>query len=402
MTGAPRPDEPLRIVHLITKLELGGAQQNTLHTCRELARREHDVVLASGIGGMLDEEAGGGVFRWVPLRRLVREIRPASDAAALVEIVRLLRRERPHVVHTHSSKAGALGRVAAAIARVPVTVHTIHGWSFAPGMPLATRTAYKLIEHACAPLTDHFVSVSQLDLETGVREGIVPSGRGSVIRSGIDLAAFASDGAGRGRVRREWGVDESDVLVVNVSNFKAQKAPLDFVRAAGLAARQVPALRFAFVGDGELRPEVEAAISQEGLDGRMVLAGWRRDVPEILRAADIFALTSLWEGLPRTVVQARACGLAIVATAVNGTPEVVEDGVTGLLTPPGDPEAFASALVRLAGDADLRRRLGAQAAMGIGEFSETTMVDEQERLYRKLLASHPANLAGYPPQRSSQ
>jgi glycosyltransferase involved in cell wall biosynthesis len=374
----------VRVVHLITKLELGGAQQNTLHSCRELARRGHDVVLGAGEGGILDDEARRGPFRFVPLRRLVREISPVSDALALAEMVSLLRRERPAIVHTHSSKAGALGRIAAAIARVPVTIHTIHGWSFAAGMPRATSTVYRLVEKACAPLTDHFVSVSRRDLELGIREGIVPADRGSVIRSGIDLRAFTREGPGREAIRREWGCSEGDVLVVNVSNFKAQKAPLDYVRAAGRAAREAPALRFAFVGDGELRPQVEAAIAEEGLQGRMVLAGWRRDVPEILRAADVFALTSLWEGLPRTVLQARACGLAIAATSVNGTPEAVEHGVTGLLVPPGDVGAMAAALVTLAADAGLRRRLGDAASAGLEEFSQERMVDDQEALYYRL------------------
>ena len=376
----------MRILHVITRLELGGAQQNTLQTCAELSRRGHDVVLAAGAGGILDEDARRGPFRFVPITRLVREIRPLRDLAALAQLVGLMRDERPDVVHTHSSKAGALGRVAAAIARVPIVVHSIHGWSFAAGMPRATRAAYRLVERACAPLTDHFISVSARDLELGIRAGIVPEPKGSVIRSGFDLGEFAPEGPGRDEIRGEWGVSASDVLVVNVSNFKPQKAPLDFIRAAGIAARAAPALKFAFVGDGELRAEVEAAVAREGLGARMILAGWRRDVPEILRAADVFALSSLWEGLPRTVVQARACGLPVVATAVNGTPEAVDDGRTGLLVPPGDPVALAGALVKLASNEPLRRAMGERARQGLDEFSASAMVDAQERLYERLAA----------------
>lgn len=376
----------MRILHVITKLELGGAQQNTLHTCRELAHRGHDVVLASGPGGMLDDEARRGPFRFAEIAPLVRQIHPVKDLLALVALTRLMRRERPGVVHTHSSKAGALGRVAAFLARVPVVVHTVHGWSFADGMPRATQAAYRAVERACAPLTDHFISVSRLDLERGVRLGIVPAESGSVVRSGFDLAEFAPDEAGRRRVRAEWGVRDDEVLVVNVSNFKQQKAPLDFVRAAGIAAREAPALRFAFVGDGELRGEVEQAVAREGLGARMTLAGWRRDVPDVMRAADVFALSSLWEGLPRSVVQARACGKPVVATAVNGTPEAVEDGVTGFLVPPGDAGAMAAALVRLARDPVLRDAMSRRAREGLDEFSAAAMVDAQERLYERLTA----------------
>lgn len=375
----------MRILHVITKLELGGAQQNTLHTCRSLQERGHDVVLVAGPGGMLDEEAGRGPFRFLPLASLVREIRPLDDLRALARLVRIIRTERPDIVHLHSSKAGAIGRVAAALARAPVVIHSIHGWSFAAGMPAVTSAAYRCVELLCRPLTDHFISVSRLDLELGEKAGIVPRGRGSVIRSGFDLSEFRREGPGRERVRAEWGIAPDEVLVVNVSNFKPQKAPLDFVRAAGLASRLEPRLRFAFVGDGELRGEVEAAVSREGLASRFVLAGWRHDVPEILRAADVFALTSLWEGLPRSVVQARACGLPVVATAVNGTPEVVVDGETGWLVTPGDPESFGRRLAELAADEGLRRAMGERAARGLEEFSAEAMVDAQERLYRRLL-----------------
>ncbi len=380
----------MRVVHLITRLDFGGAQQNTLHTCRELGRRGHDVILVAGPGGMLDDEARASGVRYFPLPRLRREIRPFSDIMALRDVVAMLRRERPDVLHTHSSKAGALGRLAGRLARVPVVIHSVHGWAFAPRMPAAPRILYRIVEAACTPLADHVISVSRRDLDTGRALGLVREGRASVIRSGIALGDFSPHGPGRDRVRAEWGVGASDILVVSVANLKPQKGPLDFVAAAALAAREVPHLRFAFIGDGELRPRVEEAIAAAGLAGRFVLPGWRRDVPEILRAADIFALSSLWEGLPRSVVQARASGLPVVATAVNGTPEAVLEGECGYLVPPGDPAAMAAALVRLARDPDRRRAMAAKALEGLEEFSDVTMVDAQEALYSRLLAERRA------------
>lgn len=375
----------MKILHVITKLELGGAQENTLHTCRELARRGHDVTLAFGPGGLLDEEAAGGGFTLKPMPELVREISPLKDIRALIALTRLVSALEPDIVHTHSSKAGALGRWAAFMGGAKRIVHTIHGWSFSSNMPRALRLAYRAVEYACSPLTDHFISVSSRDLALGERLHIVRGGNGSVIRSGIDLAEFRYVAADRDAVRHEWGVSPDDVLVVNISNFKAQKAPLDFVRAASLAARQEPRLRFAFVGDGELRAEVEHARSSLGLSDRLILAGWRRDIPRVLRASDIVALTSLWEGLPRTVVQARACGRTVVATAVNGTPEIIEDGVTGFLVRPRDVESMAQAFVMLARDAGLRARIGANAARGLEAFDATTMVLQQEALYQRLV-----------------
>ena len=375
----------MKILHVITRLELGGAQQNTLHTCRELARRGHDVTLAFGPGGMLDEEVALGGHALRPLPELVREISPLKDIRALVALTRLVAELAPDIVHTHGSKAGALGRWAALAGGAKRVVHSVHGWSFAENMPRARRVAYRIVEHVCAPLTDHFISVSALDLQLGERFHIVPQGKGSVIRSGFNLAEFRYNQADREAVRREWGVAPNDVLIVNVSNFKAQKAPLDFVRAASISSRQEKRLRFVFVGDGELRREVEHASASLGLGDRLLLAGWRRDIPRVLCAADIVALTSLWEGLPRTVVQARACGRTVVATAVNGTPEVIEDGVTGFLVRARDVESMAQAFVTLARDAGLRQRIGSRTAQGLEEFDETTMVDLQEALYHQLL-----------------
>lgn len=381
----PAPESPVKILHVITKLELGGAQQNTLHTCRELSSRGHDVTLAFGPGGMLDEEAALGGHSLRPVPDLVREIRPVRDLRALVALTRLVNELEPDIVHTHGSKAGALGRLGSWAGGATRLVHSVHGWSFAENMPRVPRAAYRAVEHACAPLTDHFVCVSARDLALGERLHIVRKGKGSVIRSGFDLSAFRHVAADRDALRHEWGIAPDDVLIVNVSNFKAQKAPLDFVRAASIASRQDERLRFVFVGDGPLRPEVEHAVAALGLGCRLLIAGWRRDIPRVLCAADIVALTSLWEGLPRTVVQARACGRTVVATAVNGTPEVVEDGVTGFLVRPRDVESMARAFVTLARDAGLRQRIGSRAAQGLEEFDETTMVDLQEALYQRLL-----------------
>lgn len=376
----------MRILHVITMLELGGAQRNTLHTCRRLAERGHDVILAAGPGGLLDAEASQGPQRFVPLPHLVRPISPWRDLRALLSLVSLVRSLRPDVVHTHSSKAGALGRLAGRLGGARVVVHTVHGWSFSEHHGALESRAYRIIEKLSSYLCDWVVSVSRTDLDNGLEHGLVAKGRGSVIRSGIDIGRFSTSSSRVLELRSEWGAGPSDVLVVNASCLKPQKAPLDFVAAAAQAAREEDSLRFVLVGDGELRGDVERAVAKAGLAERFRLVGWRSDMPDVLAAADIVGLTSLWEGLPRTVVEARACGRPVVATAVNGTPEAIREGVQGHLVKPHDVLAFAAALVRLARDPGQRRRMGEAGRQGLEEFDQEHMVDEQERLYERLLA----------------
>jgi glycosyltransferase involved in cell wall biosynthesis len=376
----------VRILHVITMLELGGAQQNTLHTCRRLAERGHDVALAHGPGGLLDAEAAAGPFTDVVVPSLVRPVAPARDMRALVALVRLVRRRRPDVVHTHSGKAGALGRLAGRLGGARAVVHTVHGWSFSDHQPWLPRTAYRWVERALRPATDMLISVSRADLDNGLRMGLATSGRAAVIRSGFDIKSFTSHADDRDRVRSEWGVAPGQTLVVNASCLKPQKAPLDFVRAAAQALATEPSLRFALVGDGELRPDVEATAAQLGLGDAFRACGWRRDMPSVLHAADVVALTSLWEGLPRTVVQALVAGKPVVATRVNGTPEVVRHGLNGFLLEPHDIDGFARAFVDLARDPALRSRLGSAGVADIEQFDQERMVVEQEALYARVLA----------------
>jgi glycosyltransferase involved in cell wall biosynthesis len=232
--------------------------------------------------------------------------------------------------------------------------------------------------------TDHFIAVSQNNLREGAALGVVPPERASVIRSGIDLERFRR-GAGGGDARRRLGVPESAPLVVQIGNFKPQKAPLDFVRAAAVIAREVPEAWFVMVGDGALRPAAEELASDLKVADRMVFCGWWDDVPGLLAASRVSVLTSCHEGLPRAAVESLAAGVPVVATAVDGTPEVVKDGRNGFLVEPGDVNGIARRVRALLRDDELHRRLAAAAADGLEEFDIDRMVRQQEDLYRWLL-----------------
>jgi glycosyltransferase involved in cell wall biosynthesis len=398
--------DAVKVMHVITRLELGGAQENTLYTVAHL-RPPFVGALAAGPGGLLDAEAHR--LPGVPpvfLSSLVRPIHPARDAMALAALVRLFRRERPLIVHTHSSKAGILGRVAAALAAVPIVVHSVHGFGFHDGQSEPLRRMLVGAERFAARRTTHFVVVSKANLERGVHLGLFPRERATLIRSGIPIEVFEEAARRRARsggsaLRRELGLTAGASLVGMVACLKPQKSPLTFIDVAARVAAARPEAVFVLAGDGELRAEVRARVASRGLSGRFHLLGWRRDVPDLIAALDVFVLTSLWEGLPKVVPQAIAAGVPVVATAVDGTTDVIEEGISGYLAPPLDAERLASGVERLLGDAALRRAFARKARLVLPEFDIDAMVRAQESLYSRLLeeAGHAIGRSGQARQR---
>lgn len=309
------------ICHVITKLELGGAQEVAMRVVSSLDRRRFRPVLIAGPGGMLTEEATaleGVEVRLIP--SLVREIRPVQDLRALWELVATFRRLRPKIVHTHSSKAGILGRLAAWLAGVPCILHTIHGYGVTPAQPSWLQHLVIKLEWMVGRVTTHWIAVSQADRRQGLEWQLFSSSKVSVVRPGIDPTAFATriEPAERDRLRAALGVGPEQLLVGTVSCLKPQKSPEDFIRVAALVCQRMPAAKCVLVGDGALRPQIEAMIQAQGLQDRVTLLGWRRDVASLLKAFDVFVLTSQWEGLPCAILEARASRIPIVATRVGG------------------------------------------------------------------------------------
>jgi len=384
MFAKPRPSaDRLRVAHLITRLELGGAQGNTLHTVGHLDPDRFEPLLVCGAGGMLDREAGELGVEVEFVSQLVREVDPPRDLAALLQLTRLWRRARPHVVHTHSSKAGVLGRIAAHLAGVPVVVHTVHGFGFHPQQTPTTRALFQTLERLVAPLTTHFIVVSTANREQGEALGLFRDDNVSLVRSGIELKRFREARRDREGMARELGIPPEAPLVGMVACLKPQKAPLDFVEVARRVALRIPAAHFLLVGDGELRAQVEAARRAAGLETRLHLPGWRRDVERLLKGFDLMVHTARWEGLPRVLPEALAAGCPVVATAVDGAADLLRDGENGRLVAAGDVAGLAAAAVALLADPDARKRLLRTAWSGEG-FDIDQMVREQERLYLRL------------------
>lgn len=377
----------LRVVHLITMLELGGAQELVLQTAAGLDRDRFDSRLISGPGGLLDAEAcrlEGVDVAFCP--HLQRQLRPWSDLRAFFELRGLLAAWKPDLVHTNSSKAGILGRLAAAAAGVPVIVHTVHGWGFHRGQPRLVQAVYALAEKLAGGATTRWIAVSEANARLGAAWRIAPFSAFEIIRPGIRAAVFQA-ALGNGKLRRELGLSAGDPLVGMVACLKPQKRPLDFVALAARLAAGHPRAHFVLAGDGELRGAMERAIAGSGLAGRFHLLGWRRDPEIVIGDLDILVLTSLHEGLPMVIPEAMAAGKPVVATAVDGVPEAVVEGETGFLKEPGDVAGLAQAVGRLLGDPGLARRMGETARSRAAGWDIAAMVSRLEETYLDLAAA---------------
>jgi glycosyltransferase involved in cell wall biosynthesis len=376
------------VVHVVTQLELGGAQRNTLYTASHLDKERFLGSVVAGPGGVLDQEARelGVPVLFCP--SLARPVNPVRDWAAVGEVKAAIRQlwrktQGRLVVHTHSSKAGVVGRWAARQLGAKVVVHTVHGFAFHDGQGWLGRQAYQVVERVAAPFTDAMVFVSRRDALTAERLKLVPRDGGHVIRSGIDLRGFHPDPGARAAVRAELGVGQEVPLLVTVANFKPQKDPLTGVRAFARVVRARPEAHWLFVGDGEGRAALEAQVAAAGLGSRVHLPGWRQDVPAVLAAADLFMLCSRHEGLPRSVVEALATGVPVAATDAGGTREVVVEG-TGRVVPVGDAEALGEAVLALLAQPPPVAQV---APPLLKEFDIDQMVRRQEDLYEWLLAA---------------
>jgi len=380
------PMSKTRIAHVITRLDLGGAQQNTLYCCEHHDRRKYEVYLVAGEGGHLDLDT-----RLLPsdthvhlVHWLKHPVRPWSDLSAFFRLVSFFKKEDIQIVHTHSSKAGILGRLAAVWAGVPVVVHTVHGWGFHEGQAGWLKNVYVALERLCARWTGMLIAVSEENKRYGLANGIGSEGRYRVIHSGIDPAEFKVSKDRAAHIRQKLGTEGRPTVLV-LSNFKRQKSPQTVVEVLRILAAKVPDVLLLWAGDGPGRKEVEASLRAKGLENHARLLGWRTDVADLLAASDALLLTSIYEGLPRVVLQAMAAGKPVVATAVSGTPEAVEKEVTGFLREPGDAEGMALDLACLLMDPGLAQTMGAAGRKRLtGTFKIDEMLSEIEKIYEAL------------------
>jgi sugar transferase (PEP-CTERM/EpsH1 system associated) len=364
------------VCHLLHSLHVGGAEVLAARLARRLGDRFRFVFACLDDLGPLGEQLRAEGFAVEVLGR-----RPGVDWRCSVRLGRLLRRQRVAVLHAHQYTPFFYGLTARLVCRRPALLFTEHGRHH-PDYPRRKRI---WLNRLLLQRRDRVVAVGAAVRQALIANEGLPAERVAVITNGIDLAPYAGPAPDRDAVRRELGAGPDDWLIVQVARLDYLKDHATALRALAHAVGRLPNARLVLVGDGPERPAIERLRAEAGLADRVWLLGPRGDVPRLLRAADLFLLTSISEGIPLTVIEAMAAGLPVVATRVGGVPEVVDDGVTGLLAAAGDAGALAAHLVALAGQPDQAREMGRRGRdRAWAVFSEERMVDAYARLYREM------------------
>ncbi|MEN8221733.1 MAG: glycosyltransferase [Acidobacteriota bacterium] len=381
----------IRVVHLITKLELGGAQRNTIFTCENLNRSKFEVFLMAGAGGILSPDPalmnnGGenGEERFIYIKDLVREINPLRDFKAYRSLVKEFSKIKPDIVHTHSSKAGIIGRIAAKKAGVPFTIHSVHGFSFSPYQHILKRTIFRKIEKFVSRFTDHFIFVSAGDISAAGELGLLKRSAYSLIRSGFDFEKFKNGNVDLEEIRKKYSINKSDFVCGVIAPFKPQKGLHNLIRIAENVLKRDRRVLFLIAGDGDLREELETELERSGIRDRFRLPGFIHEIGKVIPVFDIGVSTALWEGLPQSLVQLRLLKKAVIATDIPGNNEVIKDGLNGFTVKVNNIEGFADKILYLKEKGGVRNSF-ASYAEDLESWDGNVMVRSQEELYSSLV-----------------
>jgi glycosyltransferase involved in cell wall biosynthesis len=394
---------PVKVLHVITRMIVGGAQENTLLSVEGLdAMDRYDVTLVSGVDDGPEGELlsrARRTTRLIVIPELGRSISPRADLVALWKLYRLMRRERYDIVHTHSSKAGVLGRIAAYLAGTPIIVHTLHSLVFHDYQPRAVNLALRLVKRALAPITDHYISVSRLIAERAIAAGIGSPEKYTTIYSGMELDWFLSGEHDGAAVRQEFGIPPDAPVVGKIARLFKLKGHDELLDAVPEVVARHPDVRFLLVGDGILQEHLRGRCEGMGVADNVVFGGLidRERIPEMIAAMDVLVHTSLREGLARVLPQALAMGKPCVAFDLDGSPEVVLPGQTGYLVKAGDAPVLAASINQLLDDPKLRETMGCEGRRHVDPaFRAETMVAQIADVYEHLIADHqPRSLSRF-------
>jgi glycosyltransferase involved in cell wall biosynthesis len=392
--------ERIKVLHIITHLGVGGGLDNTLLTVKGLSRDHYEVHLAAGElesdeqysdWSARAKEYSDVLFHFPDLRRPIDFRR---DLSVLRQMTNFIKNQNYEIVHTHYAKAGLLGRIAARRAGVPIIIHTYHtfSWKVAHAfhssilrnyLSSAKEQLYVEIERYAASFCDALITVCELNKQEAITRNIAPSEKFVNIYSGIDYSRFQTSSNNKRRLCQKFGLNPKFPIIGNVGRLSTQKSPMDFVEAAKIVLQYQPHAQFLMVGDGPLGLQTQNAI---GSEDRIRVVGFQDNVPEILALLDIFALSSLWEGLGRALTEAMIMSLPVAVTPVGGVPELIIHKETGLLSPPGDPAGLADNIIWLLDHPQEARNMGKRARQKVlSDFSAEKMIEQIENLYESSL-----------------
>jgi len=374
----PKRETPVRVLQIITLSEWGGAQQ----VCYDLATRLHGddftVEVACAPGGPLVEKLEKSGIKVHQINSLKRDFSPIQDLRCLFQLYSLFRRGKYQIVHCHSTKAGILGRIAAWLARVPRIYFTVHGWGFYNEQEYGwAQKILVLAERLSARFSTKIICVSENDLKQGLLRKIARAGKFALIHNGVAIENRERTGT----LRREINAADEEVIFGMIARLRYPKDPILYLKAAKIVLEKNGGCHFVLIGDGSLYDQCVEFVSKNGLESRVHLLGFRKDARYLYSDFDVFVLSSLFEGLPLTVIEAMFAGLPVVASNIGGLPELVSDGRNGFLTIPGNPEDLAQKMLLLAEDAILRREMGQESRkIAESQFMLDRMIEEYRNL----------------------
>ena len=383
----------VRVLRVIARLNIGGP---ALHVSLLNAGMDPDRFvswLVTGTenpaeGTLRDYAVNRGVEPLVIPEILGQATLAPRDVVALAKLTALVRRIRPHVVHTHTAKAGFLGRLAARAAGVPVVVHTYHGHVLSGYYGRIRTTGLRMMERGLALLSDRLIAVSDRVRDDLIAFGVAPAERFTVVPLGLDLDPMFTAGTHRGALRRELGLDPDTPLIGIVGRLFSIKNHALFLDAAARVRATRPGTRCVVVGDGRLRGELEERARRPDLVDHVIFTGWRHDLPRFYADLDVLVVSSRNEGTPVSAIEAMAAGCAVVATRVGGVPDLIDDGRTGTLVAPDDPAALAAAIGRVLDDPTRAERMRRAARVDVEKrFLASRLVNDLQDLYLELLAA---------------
>ncbi|UCB48984.1 MAG: glycosyltransferase family 4 protein [Deltaproteobacteria bacterium] len=378
----------IRVLHIHTLPIVSGSGLNTLLSMQGMDRNIYKVELACAPGGRLIPLVQQNHMEVRPFKNMVQPLHPLKDTMALLDLTAFLRRHFYHIVHTHNSKAGFLGRLASKLAGVPVIVHTVHGFAFHDEEPLWRQVLFRNLERLGSRWCDKMIFISQPLIDWALKDHIVAEEKVAKIYSGIRVDKFHPvKKQEKDRIRSKWELKQEEAVVGMVSKLWEGKGHHVLIGAFKLLKERIKDAKLVIVGEGYLYDELLRMVDTNGLRESVLFTGFQMDVSEIIATFDVAVLPSFFEGMGRVLLEAMAMEKPVVASRVGGIPDLIDQGINGLLVRPGNVRELAEALEKVLSDKKLARKMGREGRKRVeGQFSADVMVQSIDKVYRELLA----------------